>query len=115
MSKVSRRSDDMLIIRGVNLFPGQVESVLLSISGVTPHYQLVVSRTKSMDELEIMVELTPEMFSDEVGKIEHLRALIGAKIKQMIGINAKITLVEPGKIERFDGKSKRVIDLRNKG
>ncbi len=115
MSKVSRRSDDMLIIRGVNLFPGQVESVLLSISGVAPHYQLVVSRTKSMDELEIKVEVTPDMFSDAVGQIEQLRALIGTKIKQMIGINAKITLVEPGMIERFDGKSKRVIDLRNKG
>ena len=67
-----------------------------------------------MDELEIKVEVTPDMFSDAVGQIEQLRNLISTKVKQMIGINAKITLVEPGAIERFDGKSKRVIDLRNK-
>ena len=113
MEKVRRRSDDMLIIRGVNVFPTQVESVLLGIDGVQPYYQLVVSRTKAMDELEVRVEVTPEMISDEVGKLEQMRALIGSKIKQIIGINARITLVEPGKIERTAGKAKRVIDLRN--
>lgn len=113
MEKVRRRSDDMLIIRGVNLFPGQVESVLLSINGVLPHYQLVVSRTKAMDELEIKVEISPEMFTDEVSKLEQLRNQISFKVKQIIGLSARITLVEPGKIERTDGKAKRIIDLRN--
>ena len=69
--------------------------------------------SKAMDELEVKVEVTPEMISDEVGKLEQMRALIGSKIKQIIGINARITLVEPGKIERTAGKAKRVIDLRN--
>ena len=112
MSKVSRRSDDMLIIRGVNLFPGQVESVLLGISGILPHYQLVVSRTKAMDELEIKVEVSQEMFTDEVGKLENLRNAISFKVKQIIGLSAKITLVEPGVLERTAGKARRVIDLR---
>ncbi|MBR4674552.1 MAG: phenylacetate--CoA ligase [Victivallales bacterium] len=113
MARVSRRSDDMLIIRGVNLFPGQVESVLLDIEGVSPNYQLVVTRTKALDELEIKVEVAPEMFTDEVGRLEKLRALIAANVKKMIGLSAKITLVEPGQLERSTGKAKRVIDLRN--
>ena len=113
MARVSRRSDDMLIIRGVNLFPSQVESVLLTVKGVEPHYQLVVTRTKAMDELEIKVEVAPEMFTDEVGRLEKLRALIAANVKKMIGLSAKITLVEPGQLERSTGKAKRVIDLRN--
>jgi len=113
MEKVRRRSDDMLIIRGVNLFPTQVESVLLSINGVEPHYQLVVSRTKAMDELEIRVEVTAEMFSDEVGHLEQLRNTISNKVKQIIGLSARITLVEPGLIERSVGKAKHVVDLRN--
>ncbi len=113
MEKVRRRSDDMLIIRGVNLFPSQVESVLLTVKGVEPHYQLVVTRTKAMDELEIKVEVQPAMFQDAVKGLEQLRAEIGNHIKQIIGLNAKITLVEPGTIERTSGKAKRVIDLRN--
>ncbi|MBR4417504.1 MAG: phenylacetate--CoA ligase, partial [Victivallales bacterium] len=112
MEKVRRRSDDMLIIRGVNLFPSQVESVLLTVKGVEPHYQLVVTRTKAMDELEIKVEVQPAMFEDAVKGLEQLRAEIGSHIKQIIGLNAKITLVEPGTIERSSGKAKRVIDLR---
>ncbi|MBQ9448121.1 MAG: phenylacetate--CoA ligase, partial [Victivallales bacterium] len=113
MEKVRRRSDDMLIIRGVNLFPSQVESVLLTVKGVEPHYQLVVTRTKAMDELEIKVEVQPAMFQDAVKGLEQLRAEIGNHIKQIIGLTAKITLVEPGTIERTSGKAKRVIDLRN--
>ena len=113
MEKVRRRSDDMLIIHGVNLFPTQVESVLLGIPGTSPHYQLVVSRPKAMDELEIRVEVTPEAFSDQVRGLEVLRAQIASRIKQLIGLSARITLVEPGTIERSIGKAKRVIDLRN--
>lgn len=113
MAKVKRRSDDMMIIRGVNLYPSQVESVILNVEGTEPHYQLVVTREKAMDELEIRVEVTPQVFTDEVKGLENLRNLLGAKVKQLIGISAKITLVEPGTIERSVGKAKRVIDLRN--
>lgn len=113
MAKVKRRSDDMIIIRGVNLYPSQVESVILNVEGTEPHYQLVVTREKAMDELEIRVEVTPQVFTDEVKGLENLRNLLGAKVKQLIGISAKITLVEPGTIERSVGKAKRVIDLRN--
>ncbi len=112
MEKIRRRSDDMLIIRGVNLFPSQVESVLLPIKGTVPHYQLVVTRTKAMDELEIKVEVTPDVFSDEVRSLEVLRNKIAFEIKQIIGLSAKITLVEPGTLERSAGKAKRVLDLR---
>ncbi len=115
MEKVRRRCDDMLIIRGVNLFPSQVESVLLTIKGTQPQYQLIVTRTKAMDELEIRVEVTPEVFSDQVGALENLRNRISSTIKQIIGLSARITLVEPGSIERSSGKAKRVIDLRNLG
>ncbi|NLF93249.1 MAG: phenylacetate--CoA ligase [Oligosphaeraceae bacterium] len=112
MDRVRRRSDDMLIIRGVNLYPSQIESVLLSIKGTEPHYQLVVSREKALDDLEVRVEVSPLVFSDEVRVLEALRAEISSKIKQLIGLSAKITLVEPGTIERSIGKAKRVLDLR---
>lgn len=112
MEKVRRRSDDMLIIRGVNLFPSQVESVLLTIPGFTPQYQLVVTREKALDDLEVKVEVTPEAFSDEVKVLERLRNELKTKMKQLIGLTAKVTLVEPGSIERSTGKAKRVIDLR---
>ena len=114
MEKVRRRSDDMLIIRGVNLFPTQVESVLLGFDELQPYYQLVVSRSGALDELEVKVEVTPAFFSDDVARLEKLRYAVGGKIKQMIGLSAKITLVEPGLIERSTGKAKRVIDLRAK-
>ncbi len=87
--------------------------MLLDIEGVSPNYQLVVTRTKALDELEIKVEVAPEMFTDEVGRLEKLRALIAANVKKMVGLSAKITLVEPGVLERSTGKAKRVIDLRN--
>ncbi|MDQ0288642.1 phenylacetate--CoA ligase family protein [Oligosphaera ethanolica] len=112
MDKVQRRSDDMLIIRGVNLFPSQVESVLLTVKGVEPHYQLVVTREGAMDELEIRVEVTQQIFSDAVGGLEMLRERISSRIKEIIGLSAKITLVEPGTIERSMGKARRVQDLR---
>ena len=114
MDKVKRRSDDMLIIRGVNLFPSQIESVLLSVKGTEPHYQLVVTREKAMDDLEVRVEVTALVFSDEVRGLESLRSEIQSKIKQLIGLSAKVTLVEPGQIERSTGKAKRVLDLRKK-
>lgn len=112
MSRITGRTDDMIVVRGVNVFPSQIESVLVGINGVAPHYVLVVDRVHSSDTLEVRVELTEDMFSDTVSKIENLRDLIGAQIKSVVGIQAKITLVPPKSIPRSEGKAKRVIDNR---
>ncbi|MDP4180918.1 MAG: phenylacetate--CoA ligase [Bacillota bacterium] len=112
MSKVSGRTDDMLIIRGVNVFPSQIESVLLEIGETAPHYLLVVDRVDNLDILEIQVEMTPGLFSDEVKKLEEIEGKIKKGIESTLGINAKIRLVEPKSIERSEGKAKRVIDKR---
>jgi phenylacetate-CoA ligase len=114
MSKVSGRSDDMLIIRGVNVFPSQIESVLLETGETAPHYLLIVDRVDNLDTLEIWVEMSPNMFSDKVKKIEELEMKIRKDIVSMLGINAKIRLTEPRTIERSEGKAKRVIDKRKK-
>jgi phenylacetate-CoA ligase len=113
MKKVLGRSDDMVIIRGVNVFPSMVESVLLNIPGVEPHYLLIVERRGTLDQLEIQVEVSEKLFSDEVRKLEELGALIGKEMESALGINAKIRLVEPKSIQRSEGKAKRVIDRRN--
>lgn len=112
MSKVSGRTDDMLIIRGVNVFPSQIESVLLEISEVAPHYLLIVDRIDNLDTLEVWVEMNQNMFSDEVKKIEEIERRIRVELDSAIGINAKVKLVEPKSIERSEGKAKRVIDKR---
>lgn len=112
MSKVTGRSDDMLIIRGINVFPSQIESVLLEIGETAPHYLLIVDREDNLDVLEIWVEMSRSMFSDEVKKIEDLEKKIRKEIESALGINAKIRLVEPKTIERSEGKAKRVIDKR---
>ncbi len=112
MSKVSGRTDDMLIIRGVNVFPSQIESVLLEIGQTAPHYMLIVDRIGTLDTLEVWVEMTPELFSDAVKKIEGLEKLITKEIEGTLGISAKVKLVEPKTIERSEGKAKRVIDKR---
>lgn len=112
MSKVTGRSDDMLIIRGVNVFPSQVESVLLTIKEVAPYYQLVVDRKNNLDTLEVLVEMNDQIFSDSVKAIEAVEAEIRKKLDSVLGISAKVTLVEPFSIERSEGKAKRVIDKR---
>ncbi|HOV27920.1 MAG TPA: phenylacetate--CoA ligase [Pseudobacteroides sp.] len=112
MNKVTGRSDDMLIIRGVNVFPSQIESVLLEIGETAPHYLLIVDRKDNLDILEIQVEMTPGLFSDEVKKLEEIEGKIRKGIESTLGINAKIRLVEPKTIERSEGKAKRVIDKR---
>lgn len=112
MGRITGRTDDMIVIRGVNVFPSQVESVLVSTNGVAPHYVLVVDRVNSSDTLEVKVELTEEMFSDTVSHIEELKAKIGAEIKSVVGILAKVSLVPPKSIPRSEGKAKRVIDNR---
>lgn len=112
MSKVTGRSDDMLIIRGVNVFPSQIESVLLEIGETAPHYLLIVDRVDNLDSLEVLVEMTQSMFSDEVKRLEDIERKIRKEIEGTLGINAKVRLVEPKTIERSEGKAKRVIDKR---
>ena len=112
MDKCVGRSDDMLIIRGVNVFPSQIESVLLEMSETTPHYQLVIDRINNIDTLSVDVEINDHFWSDEIKEIENLKKRIHHNIASLIGINAKINLVEPHTIERFEGKAKRVIDKR---
>ncbi len=112
MEKCVGRTDDMLIIRGVNVFPSQVESVLLEMSETKPHYLLVVDRENNLDTLEIRVEIEEQFFSDEVKELEGLRMRIKANISSILGISATIRLVEPGTIERSMGKAQRVIDNR---
>jgi len=112
MRKPRGRTDDMLIIRGVNVFPSQIESVLIKTQGVAPHYMLVVDRVNNSDTLEVQVELTEEMFSDTVGHIENVRRYISEQIKSVVGISAKVTLNAPKSMPRSEGKAKRVIDNR---
>ncbi len=113
MAKVLGRSDDMVIIRGVNVFPSMVESVLLNIPGVEPHYLLVVDRKGNLDELEVHVEVSEQVFSDEVRKMESLGLQIGKELESALGIAVRVRLVEHKTIERSEGKAKRVIDKRN--
>ncbi|MDY6912097.1 MAG: phenylacetate--CoA ligase [Chloroflexota bacterium] len=112
MSRITGRTDDMLIIRGVNVFPSQIESVLLDVEGVEPHYLIVVDRQHSFksDELEIWVEVSEEIFSDEMQKLENLEKKLRSEMDSVLGIGARIKLVEPKTIERSEGKAKRVVD-----
>lgn len=112
MTKVMGRSDDMLIIRGVNVFPSQVESVLLDTKGVAPHYLMTVDRHNNLDTLEIQVEMAPDFPFDAVRLIEEKESEIRAAVESTLGISAKISLVGPKVLERSEGKSKRVIDKR---
>ncbi|MBP8976479.1 MAG: phenylacetate--CoA ligase [Bacteroidetes bacterium] len=112
MDKILGRSDDMLIIRGVNVFPSQIESVLLEIAETKPHYLLIVDRVNNLDVLEIWIEVDDHFFSDEVKQLESFQKRIQERIESVLGISATIKLVEPKTIERSDGKSKRVIDKR---
>ena len=113
MTKPCGRSDDMLIIRGVNVFPSQIESVLLEVGKTSPHYQIIVDRQGVLDTLEIQVELPEDSFSDEVKDLEALRSQIYKGMESTLGLAAKITLVNPKSIQRSEGKAKRVIDKRN--
>ncbi|MGA1861501.1 phenylacetate--CoA ligase [Deferribacter thermophilus] len=113
MEKVMGRSDDMLIIRGVNVFPSQIESILMETKGILPHYLIVVDRENNLDTLEVLVEVNEEFFSDEIKRLQELEKAIEKNIKEMIGITAKVRLVEPKTIERSQGKAKRVIDKRS--
>ncbi len=114
IQKFTGRTDDMKVIRGVNVFPTQVEAALLSMGGqVAPHYLLIVDRENNLDVLTVMVEVTEEYFSDEIRKMEALKEKVGAVLKQALGVSVRVKLVEPKTIQRSEGKAKRVIDNRN--
>jgi phenylacetate-CoA ligase len=108
------RSDDMLIIRGVNVFPSQIEAILLETEGLSPHYQLIVKREGNMDNLEIQVEVDEKTFTDEIRGLQKLEKDIQGNIKEFLGVTTQVKLVEPQTIERSVGKAKRVLDLRDK-
>ena len=112
MQRITGRTDDMLIIRGVNVFPSQIESVLMQVEGVEPHYLLIVDREDNLDTLEVQVEVNEKVFSDEVKQLERLEKRIEKEIKEMFGVTCKCKLVEPKTIQRSEGKAKRVIDKR---
>jgi phenylacetate-CoA ligase len=112
LMRIGRRSDDMFIIRGVNVFPSQIEHALLQVEGTLPHYQIILTREKDLDNMEIQVEVTAEVFSDKIRALEALRKKLGHAIQSTLGINAQIRLVEPHSIPRSEGKAKRVLDQR---
>ncbi len=112
MHKVLGRTDDMIIIRGVNVFPSQIESILVNIGETEPHYLLVIDRVGNMDSLEIWVEVSENLFSDEVRKLENLKQRIANEIQCTLGLSAKVKLVEPKTIQRSQGKAIRVLDRR---
>jgi phenylacetate-CoA ligase len=111
--RIGRRSDDMMIIRGINVFPSQIEAALLAVEGTLPHYQIILTRDRGLDEMEVLIEVTPEVFSDKVGALESLsKSLINA-IERTVGLRVAVRLVKPHTLERSEGKAKRVIDRRS--
>jgi len=112
ISRIKGRTDDMLIIRGVNIFPSQIENILMQIEETEPHYQLVLERKKGLDELTVEVETTPEIFFDEIKKLEEIETRIAKGIEENLGLRVNVRLVEPKSIERTVGKAKRLIDKR---
>jgi phenylacetate-CoA ligase len=115
MDRVTGRSDDMLIIRGVNVFPSQIEAILVAVTELEPHYQLLVDRVGTMDTLEIQVEISEKIFadSDEVRTLQKIERRLAKDIKDYLGVTAKVKLVEPKSLQRFEGKASRVVDKRN--
>ncbi len=113
IERIGRRADDMFIIRGVNVFPSQVETALLAVEGTLPHYQIILTRAKGLDRMEVQVEVTSEFFSDKIRALEDLQDKLSASIENTLGIRVAVSLVEPHSIERSLGKAKRVIDKRN--
>lgn len=114
MNKIIGRSDDMLIIRGVNVFPTQIESALIGLTEISPHYQLVVTRKNFADQLEVRVELIDGTLLERYAELEALQKRVHDRIKSILGIEITVSLVEPKTIERFTGKAQRIVDLRNK-
>jgi len=115
MERVTGRSDDMLIIRGVNVYPSQIEHVLMGIEMVAPHYQVILTKRGSMDHVEVHVEVAPEFAFDEVRELERLQARVRAEIQSALAVSIAVKLVEPKSIARSEGKAKRVDDRRSEG
>ncbi len=112
IQRIARRSDDMLIIRGVNMFPSQLAAALLKVEGTRPHYQIIVDRDKGLDTLEVQVEVTAEFFSDKVSELEGLQAKLTHSIETVTGLHADVRLVAPRTLQRSEGKARRVVDKR---
>jgi len=115
IERIGARTDDMFIIRGVNVFPSQVETALLSVEGTLPHYQIILTRQKGLDQIEVQVEVTGATFSDTIGAMEKLQAQLSHAVENTLGLRVDVQLVEPHTIQRSQGKAKRVIDHRNEG
>ncbi len=110
--RIGHRSDDMLIIRGVNVFPSQIEEALLAVEGTLPHYQIILTREHGLDQMEVRVEVTAQVFSDKIRSLENLQNALAHSIERTVNVRARVRLVEPQTIERSQGKAKRVIDKR---
>ena len=106
-ARIGRRSDDMFIIRGVNVFPSQIETALLAVEGTLPHYQIVLTREKGLDSIEVQVEVTPELFSDKVGAMEHLHGRLSQTLEQTLGLRVEVTLAAARSLRRSEGKAQR--------
>lgn len=113
IERIKGRTDDMIKVRGVMVFPYQIEQAILEVQGVEPHYQIILTRPHYLDEIEVQVEMSKEIFSDDVKTIENLRRRLEKRIEETIGVRVKVTLVEPKSIPRSEGKAKRIIDKRN--
>jgi phenylacetate-CoA ligase len=112
IKRIGRRADDMFIIRGINVYPSQIETALLRVEGALPHYQIVLTREKGLDNMEVQVEVTAEVFSDTVGALEQLQQKLNKSIETTVGLRANVRLVQPRTIQRSEGKAKRVLDQR---
>jgi phenylacetate-CoA ligase len=112
IERVSHRSDDLFIVKGVNVFPAQIEAALLAVEGTLPHYQIVLGHQHGQDQVEVQIEVTPEMFSDRIGVLEELQSKLARTIRQAVGVQLDVRLVEPRSLARSEGKARRVIDQR---
>ena len=110
--RIGQRCDDMLIIRGINVFPSQVESVLLAMEGTLPHYQIILTREHGLDQMKVQVEVTPQLFADTVSGLEAMERKLAQAMERVLQVRVQISLVEPRTIQRSEGKAKRVIDRR---
>jgi len=111
--RISHRTDDMFIVRGVNVFPSQIEAALLAVEGVLPHYHIVLTREKGLDHMQVQIEVTPELLSDRIGAMETLQGQLAHQIERTLGLHVQVTLVEPHLLPRSEGKVKRVTDERD--
>ena len=114
ISRLQGRSDDMLIIRGVNVFPQQIEGLLMESEGLTPNYQIIVDRMYNLDTLEVCVEVSDKLFADQIRKLQSLEKRLQKNIKEFLGVTAKVRLMEPRSIQRSEGKAQRIVDRRPK-